>query len=80
MMMAIGSKGGDVVAPPLVHLPKENKMKKSHINYLIKLLQQERSIMRRFLKVYPEAKDSGVMKTHKLQLEIIKALQSLKGE
>ena len=55
-------------------------MKKRYINYLIKELRFNRSIMRRFWKKYPEGKKQykDFATEYNLQLEIIKALQSLK--
>ena len=55
-------------------------MKKKHINYLIKELRFDRSIMRDFWKKYPEGKKQckDSVAEYNLQLEIIRALQSLK--
>lgn len=56
-------------------------MKKKHINYLIKQLRQDRALIRRFWKSYPVGKsDKNMVRNYKFQLEIIRALQVLKGE
>jgi hypothetical protein len=54
-------------------------MNKRYINYLIKELRSDRAIVRNFWKNYPEGKKcKDTVAEYKLQLEIIKALQSLK--
>lgn len=54
-------------------------MKKKYVNYLIKELRSERAIARNFWKSYPEGKNcKDTVVEYKLQLEIIKALQTLK--
>ena len=57
-------------------------MKKRYINYLIKELRFNRAIMRGFWKSFPEGKRQcpNSVVEYKLQLDIIRALQALKGK
>ena len=57
-------------------------MKKRYINYLIKELRRDRSVLRGFWKMYPEGKEQcpETLAEYNLKLEIIRALQFLKAK